>query len=562
MKNRRTKNSAVFIVTITMIVVLPVIAYLQYTWLGELSERELEQMQENVRTSAFHCSMEFSQEISELMKSLGGMLSGTDADTQKELHKRITQWKNSTLHPGLIYDSSFIAPLPHPDLIFHIIVDEKTSLMLFKDLSAMTFPITGKPHHVIEVPINRYYIKSTLIPEIIIAHFLPKVISDYNISITDSHGKFYYGSVDSTSHDLKRRVDVRVPFLLIPREPPARLPPERRMQGERIPDDSRSEIPFYSPLRMPEFSFPPGEMPHQERGHGAGESGLLELQLTHRDGSLEAAVNNNRIRNLCISFGVLLLLGVSMIFVLISANRAQQLAQQQLEFVAGVSHELRTPLSVLKSVGENLADGIIQGETRVQQYGGLIKNEVVRLSEMVEKALAYAGIQSGNRKYEQLSFDIHPVISEAIKNAKQHISGKNVTIELAIDESNSRVRGDASAIQSAIENLIINGIKYSAEEKWIHIETHLSKNSNTSYLEITVKDHGIGIAPDDLPHIFDPFYRGSNAKEKQIQGNGLGLSIAKHIVESHGGTIFIESSSHDGSVFTIRLPLAEQKKTS
>ena len=146
---------------------------------------------------------------------------------------------------------------------------------------------------------------------------------------------------------------------------------------------------------------------HRKNNMGTGESewrmrehGLFELRLKHREGSLEAAVNNNRLRNLGISFGVLILLGASIVFLLLSTNRARRLAQQQLEFVAGISHELRTPLAVLKSAGENLADGVIQEKDHTRKYGELIKNEVMRLSEMVEKALAYAGIQSGKQRYE------------------------------------------------------------------------------------------------------------------------------------------------------------------
>src|SRR5262249_19880877 len=108
-----------------------------------------------------------------------------------------------------------------------------------------------------------------------------------------------------------------------------------------------------------------------------GESDRLSWQLLvkHRAGSLEAAVMQVRRRNLMLSFGILLLLGVSMFLILLSARRAQRLAKQQMEFVAGVSHELRTPLAVICSAGENLADGVIGDQLQVKRYGELIRSE-------------------------------------------------------------------------------------------------------------------------------------------------------------------------------------------
>jgi signal transduction histidine kinase len=294
-------------------------------------------------------------------------------------------------------------------------------------------------------------------------------------------------------------------------------------------------------------------MPREEERR-LRERGLFEIQLKHREGSLEIAVNKNRLRNIGISFSVLVLLGASIVFLLLSTHRARRLAQQQLEFVAGISHELRTPLAVLKSAGENLADGIIQEKARTRKYGELIKNEVIRLSDMVEKTLAYAGIYSGKQNYELRSIDITPIITEAIQNTKKLLPSYNFKADTVIDLNLPKALGDATAIQSAIENLIVNGIKYSLEKKWVNIEAHQVKNSNGSFIEIKVIDHGIGIAAADLSHIFKPFYRGRNAIEGQIQGSGLGLSITRHIIELHGGTISIKSSPNEGSVFTILLP--------
>ncbi len=356
--------------------------------------------------------------------------------------------------------------------------------------------------------------------------------------------------------------DIAVPFLTLPPMPLSLMPPGRPMRDEIFPKDENRQRPFERMLQEQDkergFSLPRGTMPPRDRTYEMRSPGLYELRIRHRDGSLEAAVNNNRLRSLGISFGVLLLLGASVGFLLISANRAQRLAQQQLEFVAGVSHELRTPLAVLKSAGENLADGVIQEKDRTRQYGELINNEVIRLSEMVEKALAYAGIQSGEQVYEFHPVNISAVIEAAIHKAKKVIPKDNFSIEVSIDQKLPQIIGQAAALQSACENLIINAFKYSSTRKWVKIEAHPAPISNALYVEIIVKDHGIGIPAKDLSNIFKPFYRGSNAIDKQIHGSGLGLSITKHIVEAHKGTISVKSTANEGSVFTMRLPVAVQ----
>ena len=119
--------------------------------------------------------------------------------------------------------------------------------------------------------------------------------------------------------------------------------------------------------------------------------------MKHPSGSLEAAVNAARRRNLIVSSSILAVLGVSVGLLVLSTRRAQELARQQMEFVAAVSHELRTPLAVIRSAAENLADGVVNDEAQIRKYGELVRNEGRRLTEMVEQILEFAGIQSGQR---------------------------------------------------------------------------------------------------------------------------------------------------------------------
>jgi signal transduction histidine kinase len=555
------KSASVILITV-LAIILPLLAYLQYTWLGQISEQEYERMKNNLRTSAFHCSMDFSREMTSLIRPLGGELSGSDDIIRKTLQERILNWQKTSTNPALVSTEIKIIPLPFSDQTIRISANRGRDLFIFKDFSAIAITIKNHPDQVAVISLDLAYISSSIIPKIIQTNFTQDTWKEYDIMIANDGRSFIYRSIIQDINNVFKKSDIVVPFLMFrpsqlsPSAPDRPDPNHFRIDAEHRPEPFERRPPEFE--QRERFS-PQGQIIPPEERERIYEQGLFKMYLKHRENSLEEAVNNNRLRNIGISFGILILLGASIVFLLLSTNSARQLAQQQLEFVAGISHELRTPLSVLKSAGENLADGIIQGEVRSRQYGQLIKSEVARLSEMLEKTLAYAGIQSGNNIYEKKPFDISLVILEAIQNAKKIVSAEDVTVETVIDKHLPQVFGDAAAIRSALENLIVNGIKYSNEKKWIGIKVHPIQTFNTSSIEININDQGIGIAHNDLNNIFKPFYRGNNAKERQIQGNGLGLSITKHIIESHGGTISVKSSYNLGSVFTIRLPFTNQE---
>jgi signal transduction histidine kinase len=274
------------------------------------------------------------------------------------------------------------------------------------------------------------------------------------------------------------------------------------------------------------------------------------LLAQHPSGSLERAVNAARRRNLAISFGVLGVLGVSVGFLFVSTRRAQALARQQLEFVATVSHELRTPLAVIRSAADNLADGVIDDDERVRQYGELVRREGVRLTDLVEQILEFAGLQSGQRSLARRPVEIGGVLRD-VAAAAQDAARERLTIDLEIADRLPAVLGDEAALRRVFQNLVGNAIKYGAGTGWIGVRA----NGGADGVDVTISDRGIGIAPADQERIFDPFYRASDVVSAQIQGAGLGLSLVKRIIEAHGGRIAVESEPGRGSAFTVTLPI-------
>ena len=274
------------------------------------------------------------------------------------------------------------------------------------------------------------------------------------------------------------------------------------------------------------------------------------LLVKHPSGSLEGAVGAARRRNLAISSGILGLLGVSVGFLVLSTRRAHDLARQQLEFVATVSHELRTPLAVIRSAADNLADGVISDEARIRQYGQLVKREGLRLTDLVEQILEFAGLQSGQRQMAARPVEIGQLLREVVATAEA-TAPAGINLDVAIADNLPAVAGDEAALRRVFQNLVGNAIKYGANAGWIGVRA----TGTASTLEVSVSDRGIGIAAADQARIFDPFYRAPDVVAAQIQGAGLGLSLVKRIVEAHAGRITLTSAPGEGSTFTVSLPV-------
>jgi signal transduction histidine kinase len=277
-----------------------------------------------------------------------------------------------------------------------------------------------------------------------------------------------------------------------------------------------------------------------------------QVVVKHPAGSLEVFVGSTRRRNLIVSTSILAVLAASMVLLIVSTRRSQELARQQLEFVAAVSHELRTPLAVIRSAGENLADGVIHDEAGVRKYGSLIRAEGRRLSAMVEQILEFAGIQSGQRGFARHPVAVAPLIADVLATSQALIDAAHISVEVDVPPDLPPVSGDESALRRVIENLIGNAIKYGASGGWIGVRARQSG----SEVAVTVSDRGIGIEPADQSKIFEPFYRAPGVVAARIQGAGVGLSLVRRIVHGHGGRVTLKSVPGQGSEFVVFLPIA------
>jgi signal transduction histidine kinase len=287
--------------------------------------------------------------------------------------------------------------------------------------------------------------------------------------------------------------------------------------------------------------------------YSSAEHGWTLIAL-HRTGSVEAAVSSLYRRNLTVDFGVLLVLTAMIATMVISVRRAHQLAQMRMDFVASVSHELRTPLTGILSSAQNIADGLVTDKERTMQYGAAILGQAQQLGELVEEILLFSSTERG-RIYNFQWLDITRVISAALTGTSSQIRLAGVRVEQHIEPDSPQVWGDFKALTQCLQNLIINAIKYGGDARWIGISTSMPAIPNSAQeVVVTVEDKGLGISPEDLKRIFDPFYRSPAVTGDQIHGSGLGLSIVKSIAEAMGGNLTVQSELGSGSSFHLHLP--------
>jgi signal transduction histidine kinase len=281
------------------------------------------------------------------------------------------------------------------------------------------------------------------------------------------------------------------------------------------------------------------------------------VEATHQAGSLETYVSQHRWRNLSLGFGAVLVLGVSFSFLLVAARRAHWLAERQMEFVAGVSHELRTPIAGISSLSQNLADGVVRDLDHAARYGATINTESHRLNDMVEKVLHFSAIRSGQYHYKLEPIDIRTVVEPEIEVIERSLD-KGVRVESTFADELPQVLGDTEALRSVVRNLISNAVKFGKKGTEVGVSVRQIEGRKGAEIELVVDDRGDGIPDLDLSHIFEPFYRGSAARERQVRGSGLGLSLVREIVTAHHGRVEVDTHEGEGSRFSVYLPAVQE----
>ncbi len=580
--------------------ILIALAVLQVHWTGQVSQADAERMQTNLHTAVMRFRRDFYLQLLRICWAFQSPTEGFTQTTLKFYADRYDDWMSASARPDMIAalfvwdrksnqllqlspaEGRFkpaawppeLGKLRHnleqqPPALAEVSSDvigqswalDEESQALFHPFSetnglqsgAIAPPLAGG----LIVELDMRFIWRTLLPELNARYFRGPGGPEYRVSIIsgDHPEKTFYESAPAPSSKPDPTGDVAENFIGGTGRDFAARPAVQELAAEKTTTNSKDNV---------ESSVARGPAPQSGRRYlpliSIIDGGAWRLVVRHRSGSVEAAVESLRHRNLTVSFSVLLLLAASMALIVVSAQRAHRLATLQMDFVAGVSHELRTPLAVICSAAENLADGVVGVPEQVKNYGALIRDEGRRLSEMVGQVLVFAAGQANRRVYHQISLDMAEVVESTLASIQPTLDSGQITVEKHLQRGILPVMGDPSALGRCLQNLISNAVKYGGESRWVGVRAETAHAKRGDEVSVIVEDHGLGIDPEDLPHIFEPFYRGKNGGTGHVHGTGLGLSLAKDIAEAMGGRLSVKSAPGKGSRFTLHLPALAIRK--
>lgn len=244
------------------------------------------------------------------------------------------------------------------------------------------------------------------------------------------------------------------------------------------------------------------------------------------------------------------------ILVIQDVTDLRRLESMRQEFVANVSHELKTPLSSIKAYAETLSAGAINDAENNLRFVHRIEDQAERLHQLILDLLSLARIESGQQAFDIGVIDVESLVLSCLAEHQGNAESKG--IELLADGSgdDAKIRADEEGARQILNNLVNNALNYTEEGGKVTVGWRSEPNSAPGMAILCVSDTGAGIAEQHLPRLFERFYRVDKARSRELGGTGLGLSIVKHLTQSFGGNVEVESELGAGTTFTVRLPLA------
>jgi signal transduction histidine kinase len=575
---------------------LATLATFQYRWLGEVSEAERARMRDTLQTRVADFTTAFDRELTQIYVAFHGEPGVPDEEPARAIAAELAKAQATASVPGLIKDvflleaqgqragvlqrfnpaTSTLEPADWPQPLeawrgraSHLLplgpaagvlpifmadaVDAAAPALIIPvpfvkriEGSAGRFAVLPDPAgtaRALIVWLDAGRLHQQLLEPLVAKYFGTGDASEYVVSIVprDKPSAVVYASAKDAIVD--ERADVSAGLFDL------RIDEMTRLAAHPASASGPGTTTDRVAVTIVRRSSSPGDAARVLMTGGANQGAWL-VRARYRRGSLESIVASSRRRNLAISAGVLGLLGAAFVLVMGAAQRQRRLARQQMEFVASVSHELRTPLAVICSAGENLADGVVADAAQIKTYGSLIQAEGRRLADMVERVMEFAGISSGTPIRARAGVDVARVVADAVQGVSADAQARDITVRVHANGTLPTVIADADALRSAVQNIIGNAVKYSASGGNVDITTRAAATG----VEVSVADRGLGIDAADLAHIFKPFYRGRRAVDAQVRGTGVGLSVVRHVVAAHQGTIAVDSRAGEGTTVTLKLP--------
>jgi signal transduction histidine kinase len=235
-----------------------------------------------------------------------------------------------------------------------------------------------------------------------------------------------------------------------------------------------------------------------------------------------------------------------------SLEKQTALERSRKELIASISHDLRTPISSIRGYVEGLEDGIVHDRERFNRYIAVIKNKTKSLDNQIESLFQYSQLELSSGALDLCKRNSEELFEAILKPYELEFADFNIRLEVTRPFPKVEILADEQSLSQVFDNLIGNAKRYVGENGVITIQA----DADDKYLTFSVSDNGFGISPEDLPHVFEHFYRAEKSRSRNFGGAGLGLAICKRVVEGHGGEIRVESIPNELTKFSFTLPVA------
>lgn len=231
-------------------------------------------------------------------------------------------------------------------------------------------------------------------------------------------------------------------------------------------------------------------------------------------------------------------------------SKKRELEKMRADLIAWVGHDLQTPLASIRAILEALKDGVVEDPETVERYLNTAKRDVRSLSALIDDLFQMAQLNAGGFQLERASSSLADLVSDTLESFAELASRQNINLMGSIESNVDPVNMDTRRIGRVLNNLIANALRHTPAHGEVKVEARRTGKG----VEVSVTDTGEGIRVEDIPHVFDGFYRGEKSRSRATGGAGLGLAITRGIVQAHGGEIHVESKAGQGSCFTFRIP--------
>lgn len=240
-------------------------------------------------------------------------------------------------------------------------------------------------------------------------------------------------------------------------------------------------------------------------------------------------------------------------------SELRELDRMKNEFISNVNHELRTPLTSIIGYLEIIGDSTAGIPEETLAYLATVRRNADRLLELIENLLVVSRAEDPRNAVKKEDVDFAQIVDEVVGMVRNKDPQSRVKIEYDRGNAHAVMQGDRLRLTQIVVNLVTNAVKFSRDNSTVKVDVRIDQQmSDDAYVELRVVDSGIGIPADEIPHLFERFFRGSNAEKALIPGTGLGLPIVKQFIEDHQGTISVDSTENVGTTVTVRLPLVAQ----